>query len=134
MRALDNPRLEAFATALARGLSVRAATEEAGFSRRHVGRMNDLAASGLVEARIREKRREALWGGRLELADVCDAMIAASSEARGLKTGAALMAAKELLAEAARLIERATIAPDGEAGLPPELTKEEWIAAFAPRT
>ena len=46
-----------------------------------------------------------------------------------------MAAAKALLAERRRaLMERATMALDENGDLPPRLSKEKWIAAFAPKT
>ncbi len=134
MGALNKPNQECFAAALARGISVREAANQAGFDGRHIGRVTTLAASKPIARRVVEIRREALWGGRVELADVFDTLMRLARAAGALKTGAGMAAAKALLAEAASLMERATMALDENGDLPPRLSKEEWIAAFAPKT
>ncbi|MHB8530236.1 MAG: hypothetical protein ACYC8V_12110 [Caulobacteraceae bacterium] len=135
--ALNNPRHEAFAGALARGASVRQATAEARLSPRHLRRMTALAASPLVSARTAEIRRVAPWGGSAELAGLFESLTELAGRAAGLGTGAAMVAAKELLAEAGRLHQRAARpAPPGRAqglSLPPPMSTEEWIETFAPR-
>ena len=137
---LNNPRHEAFAAALARGASVREATAEADLSRRHLARMIALALTEPIADRVAELRREAVWNGSLELAAVYDEMMRLARAAGRLKTGAGMLAAGKFLAEAARLCERATkAASEGGARLagpimPPVLTKEEWLAAFVPKT
>ena len=139
---LGNPRHEAFAAALARGASVRQATAEANFTRDNVQRMIDLANSATIAARVATLRRQRFWGGRDELADVYDEMMRLARAADDLKSGAALDAKCRLLTEAGRLAERASQWAAGgrepyEAAqpiVPPTLSKEEWLAAFAPKS
>ncbi|MGH6992807.1 MAG: hypothetical protein ACREEH_05660 [Caulobacteraceae bacterium] len=152
MAALDNPRHEAFAQALAAGSSLREATRRAGLSTQHAPRMRRLKGSRAIETRVAEIARLARWGGAVELADLFDLQVGlarrAAPEERDAKADLSL--AKELLAEASKTWERgpgarraagvgpggrpARIEPPREAwALPPHLTKEEWLAAFAPK-
>ena len=133
MGALDNPRHEALAQGLARGISVREATIEAGLSARHLPRSVRLAASPAVVARMAEIRQQAVWGGLEDLEKVFGELMRLAEAAGKLGSAAGMNSARTLLAEAARLRERLPAAPaTAEAPLPPRLSKEEWIAAFAP--
>ncbi|MGH6987955.1 MAG: hypothetical protein ACRED9_14100 [Caulobacteraceae bacterium] len=152
MAALDNPRHEAFAQALAAGCSVREARRRAGLSAQHAPRMRRLKGSRTIETRVAEIARLTRWGGAVELANLFDLQVGlarrAAPEDRDAKADLGL--AKELLAEASKTWERGPgvrrasgaqaggrpvrIEPPREAwALPPHLTKEEWLAAFAPK-
>ncbi|HZL19468.1 MAG TPA: hypothetical protein VFG23_17165 [Polyangia bacterium] len=136
MAALCNTRHEAFARALARGVSLREATAASGL-KYFPKRMQARAATAAVVARVEELKEEARWRGQQDLKRVFEKLFDLASSASELKTGAALTAARGLLAEAARLREHL---PGAGHGAPlqgvrpaPDLTKEEWLAAFAPR-
>ncbi len=136
MAALNSARREALAQGLARGLSLKAATQEAGYgssTSRRCGR----AASKAVAARVEEIKEARRWDGQEDLALIFAELMRLAKEAGGMKSAAGMSAAKGLLAEAARLRER--LAPpdarrEWETPPPvPDLTKAEWLAAFAPR-
>ena len=75
MPALNNPRHEAFAQALARGISVRDANVEAGLSVRHFSRAMELAKAKDIAKRAREIRDEIPWGEALHLKVVYDELM-----------------------------------------------------------
>ena len=136
MAAFNNPRHEVFAAALARKDSPRQAWLEAGYASRPL-RARRLAETPAMVARVAELTEAAPWVGQdPELARVFSELMRLAKAAGALETGAAMVAARGLLAEAIALRERRARG-GGEApaalALPPALTKEEWIAAFAPR-
>ncbi|MGH6986435.1 MAG: hypothetical protein ACRED9_06295 [Caulobacteraceae bacterium] len=133
MSALDNPRLEALAQALADGLPIHEATRRAGFSRQS-GMTRRRCARRDVRERIAEIRLERARTAS-DVRPVIEKMMALAEEAGKLKSGAGMTAAHKLLVEAARL--KATHAPSRPRetwALPPQLSKEEWLDAFAPKT
>jgi hypothetical protein len=140
MSTLDDPRHEAFAMALARGASLRQAATEANL---HVGKPNRAAALAGSEAvidRVAEIRALGPWGDAPELKAVYEKAMELAGTAGELGTAAGMMAAKALLSEAARA--RQSLAPPqadqtgpartDPAPIRPVLTREEWLAAFAP--
>jgi len=135
MPTLDNPAYEAFAQALARGASVREANAEAGLTPQRPCRLNRRAERPDIVARVTELR----WGQDVELLAIYDKLVDLAEKAGRLDSGAGMMAAKAMLAEAARLKQSvirspaATTAPVPAAPFPtpPDLSKEEWLAAFA---
>ena len=139
MAALNNSRHEGFARALARGASPKQAAAETGYDY-HPDRARRLAATAAVAARVAELIEAARWGGHADLATVFSELMRLAKAAGELETAAAMVAARGLLAEAIALRERASAGVGNGEGpgasvsaLPPALTKEEWIAAFAPR-
>lgn len=143
MPALNNPRHEALAKALSRGVSVREATIEVGLSPRHVGRILALSSREDFDARVAELREAAEWGEDLALKPIHDQALKLANAAAKLESAAAMMAAKALLAEAARIrqsLPRRTpppavlLAPPAQSPARPVLSKEEWLAAFAPKS
>ena len=133
MAILESSRLEALAQALAKGLGVQAASTEAGYSRQYeVSRQR--AARLDVRARVAEIEADGLRAAA-DLTPIIDKLTELAEAASKLNSGTGMMAACRMLSEAARL---KGLLPAFEQlhatdGLPPELTKEEWLAAFAPR-
>jgi hypothetical protein len=85
---------------------------------------------------------DAEWGGDKGLADIYAKLVAQAEEAGKLPSAAGKIATWRLLAEAARVkvLGRLAAAEPARAddlganpALPPILTKEEWLAAFAPK-
>jgi hypothetical protein len=141
MSPLEDPRREAFAQALARGSTVREAARRAGYGPR-INHSKDRARSKPIVKRVDEIARQLAWDGDTEALRVFDELMRLAAEAAKTKTPADLAAARGLLAEAARLrrdwaklaAPAALAAPPPTYSIvPPELTKEEWLAAFAPR-
>ncbi len=141
MAAFNSARREALAQGLARGLSLKAASEAAGY-RSSTSRTRGRSASAAVKARVEEIKEAARWAGQDDLAWIFAELMRLAKAAGKLETAAGMSAAKGLLAEAARLRERlASPEASADAGgggwvtpAPvPKLTKAEWLAAFAPR-
>jgi hypothetical protein len=136
MPALEDKRLEALAQALARGEAVHAATREAGYSRQ-TGISRRRAELPVVSMRIEEIEREK-WEASIDLTPVIDKLMFLVDQAGKQGTAAALVAARGLLADVASLKARraaeaaAATGPFQAVQLPPILTKEEWLKAFAP--
>ena len=134
MPALWNPRHGAFAQALARGESIAAATAASGL--KHMPqRMRERAETPALKERVAELKEQHRWGDNDELAKVFGVLMRLAESAGTLESGAAMTAAKGLLAEAARLRESVpraqASAPAPERPRLPTLTREEWIATFA---
>ncbi|MGI8840764.1 MAG: hypothetical protein ACR2F8_08305 [Caulobacteraceae bacterium] len=129
-----------FAATQARGESPRRAWPEAGYASRPL-RARRLAEKKDMIARVAELAEAAAWAGRdPQLARIYGELMRLAAKAGELGTGAAMVAERGLLAEAIALRERGAPAGGGADGgtagasaLPPILTKEEWLAAFAPR-
>ena len=142
MPILFDPRHEAFAQALARGLSALAASREAGYSpQERPCRARKRAAWPQMVERLAEITVATAWGGDTDLAKVFHEMMRLVEKAEEKESAAGLAIAKGLLTEAGRL--RSLLPPGLGAAppveprpgliLPPPLTKEEWIEAFAPK-
>jgi hypothetical protein len=146
MPALNNPRHEALARALSRGVSVREANAEAGLSRRRVARAIGLSMRSDIVARVEELREAAEWGEAVGLKPLYEQAMRFADEAVKLETPPAMMAAKALLTEAARIkqglarsapqpaVPAAPVAGPAPPPARPVLSKEEWLAAFAPKS
>ena len=139
MPILDDPQYEALARGLARNLSVRRASLEAGFADLRPCRTTRRVERADVKVRVAELKAEITWGGAEPLRAIYERAMALADRAGGLDSGAALAAAKGLFAEAARAVREAGVfgaeggrlqAPRGP--VPPDMTTEEWLAAFAP--
>jgi len=130
---LDDTRREAFAQALARGASVREAAQRSGFKGRFAHHRRR-ASSPPIADRVAEIVKEAEWGGDAELARLFTELVDMAAEARGKEN---LAAARGFLADAAKLkrdwAELAGPALDDGVIVPPDLSKEEWLATFAPK-
>lgn len=133
--ALNDPRQEAFAQAVARGLSLQAASKEAGYyldSRKSARR----AQLPHVAARVADLIRDRAWAGSSDPESVIASLLAMARDAAKLGSAAGMREARALLLEAFRLrreLDLGAADPEHAAGiLPPALTKEEWLAAFAP--
>jgi len=144
MPILFKSQYEAFAQALARGLSEMGANVEAGYADTSSTRARERAARPEIIARTAEIRLLTAWGGDTDLAAVFEELMRLAG-----KTGksdqplsaAILAAARGLLAEAAKLRMQlppgvgATAPPIARTGpiLPPQMSTEEWMEAFAPK-
>jgi len=134
MGAFEDVRLEALAQALARGLPLHAATREAGYSRQ-TGMSRRRAGRYDVQTRVNEIKRERL-DAAADPAPIIDLLMELGAAAGKLGTAAGMVAARGLLAEAARLKVK-LVEEQGPATtysiVPPKLSKEEWLRAFAPK-
>lgn len=137
MAAFEDERREKFARGLAEDLPAWRAWEAAGYGR-NPHRARTRAAKAEMIARVRELRLARLWGGSRDLAPVIDECMRLAQIAGEQPTGAALIAARGLLAEAARLKQMLPMTGNGAQNarwVPPEpvMDHEAWMARFAPR-
>jgi hypothetical protein len=82
------------------------------------------------QARIAAHRRALGQAKTPDLIPIIERLVAAADKARAMDSAAAMKAACDLLAEAARL---KRLLPIDEAAPSFEMTREEWLATFAPR-
>jgi hypothetical protein len=148
MPVLEDPRHEIFAQALARGVSLRAASNEAKFFG-GITRICERSQKPAIAARVVVIKEHRRWGGDFKLREVFDQLMALAKTAGDIGPGAGMAAAKALLAEAARIRlaigeaqaaaqaraqALAAAAPLEPAALPPMFTRAEWMAEFGPKT
>ena len=134
MAAFEDERREKFARGLTDGMPAWRAWEAAGYARnRH--RARTVAAREDVKVRITEISEGRAWGGSSDLAPVIDECMRLAIKARTMNTAAAMVAARGLLAEAARLKALLPVAaPSADASRArPALSDDEWLAAYAPK-
>jgi len=136
MPALSFPREEAFARALATGLCLGAAGAEAGYGRRH-RRGAERAARPDIVARARELGDARQWGEACDAATMIRALMRLAGKAGRMRTAAAMVAARGLVAEAAKLEQRIDDnrreTPDGAPPITPAflpLSDEDWAAKY----
>lgn len=130
MAALDDPRREMFAQALARGCGPGQAEREAGYSHCAKG-TRARVKSKQIKGRIAQIKKERAGGDSPDIGPVIDKLMALANAAGKLKTAAAMVAARGFLVEAARL---KGLLP---APAPPprrRLSTEEWLAEYAPKS
>ena len=138
MAALPVPRQEAFARALAMGLSLTAAPTEAGYAG-NWKQARARAAGPHIVARLKALRDEPAWDETSDLAGVIKALLRLARKAGDMPTAAAMAAARGLLAEAAKLKSGLRDTAGTSHGAPPvdprylPLSDEDWIAKHAPR-
>ena len=133
MPTLTNPRHEAYARARATGGSKSAAYKEVGYAASsNTGRVETIKG---VPERIAELRDHVHWGETSDVAPVINELMRLAREAGAFKTAAGMVAAKGLLAEAARLKGRLAEPITGEriaSKRNPPLSNAEWLAKHAP--
>ncbi len=136
MPALSFARDEALARALAMGRSQGAAGAEAGYARRH-GRGALRAARPDIVARARELGDARQWGEACDAVEMIRALMRLAGQAGQMRTAAAMVAARGLVAEAAKLDQRIDEARrETRDGAPPitpayrPLSDEEWAAKY----
>ena len=122
---------EALARALARGLSRNAAGAEARYAR-HSRRGRERAARADIAARARELGEARQWGETREASEMIGALMRLAGKAGEMRTAAAMVAARGLLAEAAKLQGQLGDPADTFDSAPPEppMSKAEWIATY----
>ncbi len=133
MPPLPVPHEEALARALAMGRSRNAAGTEAGYGRRY--KHSARATRPDVVARARELGDAAQWGEACEVGEMIRALMRLAGKAGEMRTAAAMVAARGLVAEAAKLNERREPADDAAAIAPQflPLSDEDWAAKYANR-
>jgi hypothetical protein len=129
MPTIQNPRLEALAQGLARGLGVQEATREAGYSRQY-GVTRRRAEREDVLVRAAEIQRQTALDAR-DLTPVIEMLTDLAAASRELGTAAAMTAAKSALAEAGRLKALLPHAPTAPIIRAPVLSDEQWAAKWA---
>jgi hypothetical protein len=133
MPPLTVPREEALARALAMGRSRHAAVTEAGYARhaRHLAR----ATRPDIVARARELGDAAQWGEAREPSEMTRALMRLAGKAGGMRSAAAMVAARGLVAEAAKLNARCETPLDAPASAPRflPLSDEAWVAKYGHR-
>ncbi len=133
MPTLTNPRHEAYARARATGGSKSAAYKEVGYTdSSNTGRVETIKG---VPERIEELRDHIQWGETSDVAPVINELMRLAREAGTFKTAAGMVAARGLLAEAARLKGRLgePVAVEREtAPREPPLSNADWLAKHAP--
>jgi hypothetical protein len=133
MPILDNPKLEAFAQALARDVTAEKAAKDAGFSDRR-DHARERAKGSKVVKRIKEIR--VARKGDPDLGPVIDALMDAAAIAmtnKACESAAGLVAIRGLLAEAGKLkgfVPRT--APEDDDLMEPDLDDDAWMARFGP--
>ena len=135
MTALNNDRHEAFALALAQGLSRKAAYVEAGYSGKDIKRADRLAGRAEVQARAEELSVAIAWGGDPLLKGVFDRLLSHVPDPEKLEKLADMVAAKALLAEAARIRQKLPPLPPAALAraLPPRrptVSMAEWLKRY----
>ena len=133
MPSVSRDRHEAFAQALARGLAFREAAAAAGY-KSFGGSVLAMAKSEWMVNRIAEIDARARGGGSSDVSPIIDDLMRLAGVAEKMGTAAGMMAAKHLLAEAAKLKKSLPedIAPPLTEGLRPIMTHEEWVKAYVP--
>jgi hypothetical protein len=133
MPPLTAPHEEALARALAMGRSRNAAGTETGHGRRYKHRAR--AARPEIIARAREIGDALQWGEACEVGEMIRALMRLAGKAGGMRTAAAMVAARGLVAEAAKLDARRETpgepAPIASHFLP--LSDEAWAAKYGNR-
>ncbi len=122
---------ETLARALARGLSRNAARAEARYAR-HSRRGRERAARADIAARAGELRDARQWGETREVSEMIGALMRLAGKAGEMRTAAAMVAARGLLAEAAKLKGQLGDPADTFDSTPPEppMSRAEWIAIY----
>jgi hypothetical protein len=131
MPPLPVPHEEALARALAMGHSQCKASAEAGHAR-HWYRGAERAARPAVVARAGELGDARQWGETREVSEMIGALMRLAGKAGEMRTAAAMVAARGLLAEAAKLKGQLGDPADTFDSAPPEppMSKAEWIATY----
>ena len=124
-------QLEIFAEAYARGARIKDAGIAAGYAPESKAIYRRFHKEDFQE-RVRRHQRALLPAETPDLVPIIDRLMKAADAAVTLKSAAAMKAACDLLAEAARL---KRLLPLEESASRPryEMTRKEWLATFAPR-
>jgi len=138
MPPLPVPREETFARALSIGVSWNAASTEAGYGR-HWERGRERAARPEIVARASEVGEALTWGEACEVSEMIRALMRLAGKAGQMQTAAAMVAARGLVAEAAKLNQRTLerretpeiVAHDIARYMP--LSDEDWAAKYGHR-
>ena len=138
MPALSVPRQEALARALAKRLSLTTAAAEAGYAR-NWKQARERAAAPHIVARVTELCDELHQDETSDVGPVINALMRLARKAGDMPTAAAMVAARGLLAEAAKLkgrledrVERPDIVQEDITRYLP-LSDEHWLAKYGHR-
>ena len=136
MPPLDNKRHETVARALVAGLSPKTAYQIGGYGRPAGGAV-PLAERPDVTARVAELKDERAGGDSPEIGPVIDELMRLAKISGKLGSAAGMVAARGLLAEAAKLKgllgEPTRARAPGSTALEPLMTVDEWIATLPPQ-
>jgi phage terminase small subunit len=119
-----------FADELAAGLPICRAAENAGYKPKSEAAHN-LAKEPEFMAKVEKRRRARTPAANPDLEPIIERLLAAADKAGAMGSAAAMRATCELLTEAARL--KQLLPPEETAPANHEMTREEWLAAFAPK-
>jgi hypothetical protein len=139
MPALTDPRREAFAWGLAEGLAPLHVYRQCGFkakSRNQAATARNMAARASIVARVDEIRQAMNWAATADIAKVINELAWLVRKARTLESAAALVAAKGMLSEVAKLkgkLGDAGAEPVDTTPPAPPMSRAEWIATYAPK-
>jgi hypothetical protein len=126
----DAARFTAYARNVAAGMPPKDAYVAAGYSATS-SYYDVLFKQDRFQAEVERWRRKLRGGGSPDLGPVIDELMDGAQKALALNTGVGMQAACQMLTEAARLKQ---LLPRDEHARPHyEMTREEWLATFAPR-
>jgi len=137
MPPLPVPREEALALALAMGRSRSVASSEAGHGKHWKHRAR--AARPDIVARAREIGEALQWGEACEVSEMIRVLMRLAGKAGEMRTAAAMVAARGLVAEAAKLNQRKDEqreTPDDAPQIGPQflpLSDEDWAVKYGDR-
>ena len=138
MPPLPVPRQEALARVLAMGLSRSMAGVEAGYAK-HWKHGREREARGDIVARAKELGDARQWGETRDAGEMIGALMRLAGKAGAMRTAAAMVAARGLVAEAAKLEQRTLgrrETPDKAPAIAPHfrtLSDEDWSAKYGHR-
>jgi hypothetical protein len=138
MPPLPVPRQEALARVLATGLSRSVAAAEAGYAK-HWRHGRERMARPDIVARARELGDARQWGETRDAGEMIGALMRLAGKAGAMRTAAAMVAARGLVAEAAKLNQRTLgqrETPHEAPAIDPRflpLSDEDWTAKYGHR-
>ncbi len=128
---------EACAQHLARGLSMRAAINAAGYKQYKTKLAQAMMAPEVV-ARVETIRRQLAGGGSRNIAPLIDLLLTYATLSSNLGTAAGMREARGMVVEAARLKALLPEEPDDDPNASEDwaatpYNREQWLAEFAPQ-
>ena len=129
MPAPTEEELDTFALGCAKGLAICRAGIAAGYKPKSNAMYKRFHRADFQE-RIAKHKRALSQAERPDLIPIIERLVETADKARAMGSAAAMKAACDLLAEAARL---KRLLPIDEVAPSFEMTREEWLATFAPR-
>lgn len=132
MPKLKTPQQEALAHGVANGLNFNQVARQAGYAKKNLSRLKKYwSDKPEFVARVAEINASAEADVSDDLRPVIRELMAAARKAVALESGVGMRAAATMYAEAARL-KQALGAQYEEPELYPAMSREEWLATFAP--